>query len=100
MKNDEVFEHKCPRCGHTKAYYSENSFSRSAICEECAYIDRLWYDPNYVSDPVSIPKCPTCQSTKIHKISSLERGASIAMLGLFSKKINKSFKCDNCGYTW
>ena len=47
-----------------------------------------------------IPKCPTCQSTDIRKIGGLERGASIIGLGLFSKKINKTFKCNNCGYTW
>lgn len=47
-----------------------------------------------------IPKCPTCQSTNVRKIGGLERGASIIGLGLFSKKINKTFKCNNCGYTW
>lgn len=47
-----------------------------------------------------IPKCPTCQSTNIQKINGLERGVSVAAWGLFSKKINKSFKCKNCGYTW
>lgn len=46
------------------------------------------------------PKCPTCQSTNIQRISGIERGASIIGLGIFSKKINKSFKCKNCGYTW
>lgn len=46
------------------------------------------------------PKCPTCSSTNIEKISGLERGTSVAMWGLFSKKINKTFKCNNCGHTW
>ena len=45
-------------------------------------------------------KCPTCQSANVQRISGLERGVSVAMLGLFSKKINKSFKCNHCGYTW
>lgn len=45
-------------------------------------------------------KCPTCGSTNIQKITGLERGISVATLGLFSKKINKSFKCNHCGYTW
>lgn len=48
----------------------------------------------------NIPKCPTCQSTNIRKIGGVERGASIWAFGLFSKKINKTFKCQNCGYTW
>lgn len=46
------------------------------------------------------PKCPTCGSTNIKKIGGIERGASIAAFGIFSKKINKTFKCNNCGYTW
>ena len=47
-----------------------------------------------------VPKCPTCQSTNIRKMSRIERGASIYAFGIFSKKINKTFKCQNCGYTW
>ena len=46
------------------------------------------------------PKCPHCNSTNIKPISGLNRGASIAMWGIFSKKINKSFECINCKYTW
>lgn len=46
------------------------------------------------------PECPTCHSKNVQRISGLERGASIVGLGIFSKKINKSFKCKSCGYTW
>ncbi len=46
------------------------------------------------------PKCPTCGSTNIKSISALNCGVSVAVLGIFSKKINKSFECRNCGYTW
>lgn len=48
----------------------------------------------------SLPHCPHCNSTNIKPISTGERVGSIAMWGVFSKKINKSFKCNNCGYTW
>ena len=48
----------------------------------------------------SVPKCPTCQSTNIRKMSGLESGVSIYTFGIFSKKINKTFKCNSCGYTW
>ena len=44
--------------------------------------------------------CPTCKSTNIEKIGFAERAVSVGVLGIFSKKINKSFKCKNCGYTW
>lgn len=50
--------------------------------------------------PLHVPKCPTCGSLDVGNIGGLERGASILTLGIFSKKINKSFKCNNCGYLW
>lgn len=46
------------------------------------------------------PKCPTCQSVNVQKIGTGERVVSVATMGIFSKKINKSFKCKSCGYTW
>lgn len=48
----------------------------------------------------NVPKCLTCSSTNIQRIGTGERVTSVAMLGIFSKKINKSFRCKNCGYTW
>ena len=48
----------------------------------------------------NIPKCPTCGSLNVRHISSGERVASVGFFGIFSKKINKTFKCCNCGYTW
>ena len=48
----------------------------------------------------NIPKCPTCGSLNVHHISGGERVASVGFFGIFSKKINKTFKCGNCGYTW
>ena len=64
-----------------------------------AYNRRINYVPVEYGN-ISSAKCPTCQSTNIRKIDGVERGASIVIFGLFSKKINKTFKCSNCGYTW
>lgn len=49
---------------------------------------------------INVPKCPHCNSTNIKPITTGERIGSITMLGIFSKKINKSFKCLDCKYTW
>lgn len=46
------------------------------------------------------PHCSTCGGTNIKKITGTERAASVIGLGIFSKKINKSFECKHCGYTW
>lgn len=48
----------------------------------------------------NIPKCPTCSSTNIEKISSFDKAAGVVMFGLFSKTARSQFKCRNCGYKW
>lgn len=44
--------------------------------------------------------CPHCHSRNVVKISMLNRATSISLFGIFSKKINKTYECKNCGYTW
>lgn len=46
------------------------------------------------------PKCPTCNSTNIRKISSTKKAASIIGFGLLSNNIGKTYECKNCGYKW
>lgn len=46
------------------------------------------------------PKCPTCGSINIKPITATERATSILGLGIFSKKINKTYMCLNCKHTW
>lgn len=46
------------------------------------------------------PHCPTCGSTNIKKITGTERATSVIGLGIFSNKINKSYKCLKCKSTW
>ena len=46
------------------------------------------------------PRCPTCSSTNVHKISELSKAGSVLAFGIFSQKIKRQFHCDNCGYEW
>lgn len=62
--------------------------------------EQLAYNNAVARESLNKPTCPTCSSTNVQKIGTGERAVSVAMLGIFSKKINKSFKCKNCGYTW
>lgn len=61
---------------------------------------RLEHGKTILEEQSHQPECPTCHSKNVQPISGIERGASIIGLGIFSKKINKSFKCKHCGYTW
>lgn len=47
-----------------------------------------------------VAKCPSCSSTNVSKISTLNRMVSTGLFGLASSKIGKTHKCNNCGTTW
>ena len=81
--------------------YAKNhpELKQSPEFSEEAYNKRINYVPvEYNSS--SSAKCPTCQSTNICKIGTLNRMASVGLFGLASSKIGKTHKCNNCGDTW
>lgn len=46
------------------------------------------------------PKCPTCGSTNIEKISVTKKVVGGAMFGIFSSDVRNSMHCKNCGAKW
>ena len=49
---------------------------------------------------VNIPKCPTCGSTNIEKISAGKKIKGSMLFGIFSSDVRKTMHCKNCGYKW
>ena len=45
-------------------------------------------------------RCPTCNDTKVKKISATSKVVGASMFGLFSKTARSQFKCEQCGYKW
>ena len=46
------------------------------------------------------PKCPTCGSTNIEKISIGKKSIGFIAVGVFSSNFGKTMHCKNCGYKW
>lgn len=46
------------------------------------------------------PKCPTCGSTNLKKISTTSKAMNTAMWGLLGTKRHKNFHCNDCGDEW
>lgn len=52
------------------------------------------------SSQQNIPKCPTCGSTDIKKLSTTSKVLGVGLLGLASKTVGKTYKCNKCGCYW
>lgn len=46
------------------------------------------------------PKCPTCGSTNIEKISLTKKATGGLLFGIFSSDVRKQMHCKDCGYKW
>jgi len=46
------------------------------------------------------PKCPTCGSPNVQKITFGKKAVGGAMFGLFSSTTGKTYECKSCGYKW
>lgn len=84
----------CKKCGVGAAH--SDSAKRCAICGGTEFVQHVYRS----AKPESLPKCPTCSSTNIEKISSFDKAAGAVMFGLFSKTARSQFRCRNCGYKW
>ena len=51
-------------------------------------------------EKICLPKCPTCSSTDIKKVSTASKAGSVALWGIFSQKVKKTWHCNNCSYEW
>ena len=50
--------------------------------------------------PKNTPKCPTCGSTNIEKISAGKKAIGFVAVGVFSSNFGKTMHCKQCGYKW
>lgn len=93
--------------GQLNAYQEKQKNKKDMFCAKCNKIYPKTNSSNCVLCgkmliPYSgnLPKCPTCQSTNITKISGAKRTAHGVAFGLFSNTARSQFECKNCGYKW
>ena len=48
----------------------------------------------------NVPKCPTCCSTNIEKISAGKKMSGAFLFGIFSSDIRNTMHCKDCGAKW
>ena len=109
---DKKLIRKCPLCGR-------EYLKPKAICDKCDIVlmklsdyERLGMEANRANfqkeverqeklqKQQNIPKCPTCGSTNIKRITTANRAVSVLTLGILSGKIGKNYECLNCKAKW
>jgi len=81
----------CPHCGAP-------SYNK---CEGDVIAMDIVSPQDIVKSTTAIPRCPTCQSGNIEKISIVSKAGSVALVGALAiGKVSKTFKCNSCEYQW
>ena len=84
-----------------KKYKSKyNSNSSSVTISKASMPVQSALKTSLTNQQANIPTCPTCGSTNVRPISTLNRAVSIGVFGLFSSKIGKNYECLNCKMKW
>ena len=108
---DKKLIRKCPACG--REYLKPTRY-----CEKCHLLlfrlseyERLNMEANRATlqkmlnendnpKQQNTPKCPTCGSTNIEKISTAKKAIGFVAVGIFSSNFGKTMHCKQCGYKW
>ena len=84
---------KCPKCNQQLIKLStENKQLDKQVNEIKKEIQE------YQENQSNIPKCPTCGSTNICKISTGKKALGFITVGIFSSNFGKTMECKQCGY--
>lgn len=93
LTREDLEDGKCPDCGND-TFVDADKFLSSNV--------KSYVSPTQPSHPTpkNVPKCPTCGSTNVEKISTTQKALGFALVGLFSSNLGKTMHCKNCGYKW
>lgn len=89
---------KCEKCGSNKYLVAENEYEKVLICDECA--ECYVVEQKKIRPTSNVPKCPTCGSSDIEKISVTSKAVDTVIFGILGTKRYKTFRCNKCKYEW
>lgn len=108
--DDDSWSSKADADGHANAdalygnpEFSEKLYKRRLRDEHAIEMRHLELQRSQIAEQkkgTSVPKCPTCGSTNVEKISTAQKALGFALVGLFSSNLGKTMHCKDCGYKW
>lgn len=89
LRNNDIIAYK-ERMAQYKKIYEE---THKPLLD-----NKIQFTQQQTCTQVNIPKCPTCGSTNIEKISVGKKIKGSMLFGLFSNDAKKQMRCNDCGY--
>jgi hypothetical protein len=100
---------KCPHCGEFLA--GGNALDVREPCTECGtpvpanrgFCAKCGVIQVRKVSGREATKCPSCNSSRIERISAAKKAGYVAVLGIFApafKSVRSQFKCNACGNKW
>lgn len=80
-------------------YYFDNAINIKGL-RDAEFNAKMAHGKAILEEQSRVSKCPSCGSSNVSKIGTLNRMVSTGLFGLSSGKIGKTHKCNNCGTTW
>lgn len=93
IKNDNKIKQE------TQDYLNKMAQYREANANEIAMKTNKINNKKVISKTYT-PKCPTCGSPDIVRISTTSKVTNTILFGLLGNKRKKTFHCNNCKYEW
>lgn len=62
--------------------------------------ERIYAKMSAEKRQANLPRCPTCSSTNLRKVSTTSKVVDTALFGILGTKRHKTFHCNSCGYEW
>lgn len=91
------FTQKIANCTYEEAFeFVDFHFDKIQESKEQRKLNQI----EYRMKQAKLPHCPTCNSTKVSKISGTKRFITTGLFGLASSDLGKTMQCGNCGYKW
>lgn len=106
---------RCQCCDNVEAFDKENfetiqsdcvalKPNTEITCSKCKTIhtseNKLIPLEQQTFSHINVPTCPTCGSTNVQRLSTTSKVIGVGLLGLASKTVGKTYKCNNCDYHW
>lgn len=95
-ENDNLLAVRCKHCGEQTVMLEKHTTENRRVVGEKPSAPKTYEEIKQSNQP----KCPTCGSTNIEKISVGKKMKGSFLFGFLSSDVRNTMHCKNCWYKW